>query len=37
MKRRITIIAVLAALLVGLMYLAHTTDFFGLVQRIHGR
>jgi hypothetical protein len=37
MKRRITLVVIVAVLLAGLMYVAHTTDFFGIVQRIHGK
>ncbi len=37
MKRRITVVVIIAAALAGLMYTAHTIDLFGIVQRLHGR
>jgi hypothetical protein len=37
LKRRIVIIAGCTAILAALLYLAHTTDFMNIVQRIHGR
>ncbi len=37
MKRRITVVVVVAATLAALMYAAHTVDLFGMVQRMHGR
>ena len=37
MKKRITLAVICAVLLVVFLYVAHTTDVFGLVQRIHGQ
>jgi hypothetical protein len=36
MNRRITIIAIIAAAVAGLMYAMHTIDLFGIAQRMHG-
>ncbi len=36
MKRRITVVVIIAAALAGLMYAAHTIDLLGIVQRMHG-
>jgi hypothetical protein len=35
MKKRIMLVLICAVILAGLMYAAHTTDFFRIVQRIH--
>ena len=37
MKKRITIAVIVAAVVAGLAYAAHTIDLFGIVQRMHGR
>lgn len=37
MKKRIMFVVICAVILAGLMYAAHTTDFLGIVQRIHGK
>jgi uncharacterized membrane protein YdcZ (DUF606 family) len=36
MKKRIAVAVITVFLLAALLYMAHTTDLFGLVQRIHG-
>jgi hypothetical protein len=37
MKKRITVAAIVGAVLAGLAYAAHTIDVFGIVQHMHGR
>ncbi len=37
MKKKITVAVIVAAVLAGLAYAAHTIDLFGIVQQMHGR
>lgn len=36
MRTRIAAVVIIAAVVAGLMYAAHTVDLFGIVQRMHG-